>query len=204
MEQFCKGIVLVTALVLCANFTGCAESGDSANSVEITVSDSGGDLVGEERSTGEGRIGQEVSWVDPATGLTWQNPAADGTMSLAQATAHCDSLQLAGSRWRLPSVGELRSLIRGCPLTETGGVCNVAPDDCLGWGCPSQKCEGCSPKEGPANGCYWPAMFADECTWYWTSSLVADQKTSAWYVNFPLGSIHNIPTINLLSVRCVR
>ena len=59
------------------------------------------------------------TWHDPKSGLTWQNPPSDVRMDLKTATAYCSSLTLdGGSGWRLPTIGELRSLIRGCPAIE--------------------------------------------------------------------------------------
>jgi hypothetical protein len=63
-----------------------------------------------------------------ATKLEWMNPP--GTSDVAGALAYCDALVLGGhDDWRLPTIDELRSLIRGCANTVTGGPCG-ASDTC--------------------------------------------------------------------------
>jgi hypothetical protein len=49
--------------------------------------------------------------LDTKTGLTWTQAVADMEKSEQDAVSYCSSLQTAGGGWRLPSVGELQSLI---------------------------------------------------------------------------------------------
>lgn len=68
-------------------------------------------------------------WVDPATFLIWENPMGNpgvgGTgIAHGKALEYCENLVLAGADdWRLPSIDELRTLIRGVSTTMTGGKC---------------------------------------------------------------------------------
>ena len=61
------------------------------------------------------------TWTDPDSDLMWQVEPTGGTMKWESAKTHCVDLDLAGHPdWRLPDIGEFRSLIRGCPDTELG------------------------------------------------------------------------------------
>ena len=63
---------------------------------------------------------------DGDTGLVWQKEPTGDYMVWEDAQAHCDALSLDGfDDWRLPSISELRTLIRGCPETKSDGSCGV-------------------------------------------------------------------------------
>ncbi len=138
--------------------------------------------------------------------LVWQNPPADSTMDWDDAKDYCANLSLDGhSDWRLPTILEFRSLIRGCPGTVTGGACGVT-DSCLDSSCWSESdCWSCSGGDGPADGCYWPDEMEGSCGWYRSSSPVEDYDDSAWTVNFGNGHVSaSIVNNDGGSVRCVR
>lgn len=110
------------------------------------------------------------TWTDATTNLTWQVPSAVHVMNWQEALDYCSSLYLDGGGWRLPSIDELRSLIRGCPGTATGGACAVTSDCSEMWSCFSNVCNGCAD-----GGCNWdPALFyegeSDCVPPYWSSS----------------------------------
>jgi hypothetical protein len=131
----------------------------------------------------------------------WQKTSTGGAMSYASAGTHCSNLVLAGfDDWRLPTVSELRSLIRGCAAIQTGGSCGVT-DGCLGYGCWSSVCSSCVSGGGPDGGCYWPSPIEGTCSWYW-SSPVEDVDGYAWVVSFNDGFVDYFSTFYY--VRCVR
>jgi Nucleosome binding factor SPN, SPT16 subunit len=67
---------------------------------------------------------------DSATGLIWSDKPSE-MMMLDDAQNYCDNLvEGVIDDWRLPTIGELRTLIVNCPATEPGGVCGVT-DECL-------------------------------------------------------------------------
>jgi len=144
------------------------------------------------------------TWIDPTFSLTWQNPPAEEKMSWGEAKQYCSGLELDGGGWRLPTIGELRTLIRGCPDTATGGECGVT-DSCLSSSC-QDSCD-CSPGGGPADGCYWPGEIEGPCDWYWSSLSLSDNDELAWYVSFDDGGVNyvvvSIGTADL-HVRCLR
>ena len=146
------------------------------------------------------------TWSDPQSGLMWQAQPTGGAMNWAKAKAHCQSLSLAGRHdWRLPTIAELRSLIRGCPGTQKGGACGVT-DACLKYdGCRNDACGGCAADGGPGpGGAYWPPEIAGDVSWYWSSSAVAGADDSAWPDYFCYGAINDADVHVDGRVRCVR
>ena len=102
-------------------------------------------------------------WVDPKPfpgteiHLVWENPmtytALGAEPSHADSVTYCENLVLAGADdWRLPTIDELRTLVRGistiayggkCPTTElcsTQETCNEDKDNTQGFG---NSCLGC-------------------------------------------------------------
>lgn len=163
--------------------------------------------------------GGENTWTDPSSGLTWMNPTKSPRKEWDEAKQYCADLEFGGSTdWRLPSIYELRSLVRGCPFTQDGGTCNIDEGDCLAhscWGdscrCKQDSCGNnhCSEWDGPAaGGCYKPQEIQDECNGggYWSSAAVEESGYTAWIINFSTGWV--IPSYsNALGgnyVRCVR
>ena len=135
----------------------------------------------------------------------WENTFA-GPMDWPTASQYCDLLDLAGySDWRLPTIGELRSLIRGCAPTEVSGDCSVDEPDCVASACWSSPCNGCSLGEGPADGCYWPDETIGVCyVAYWSTTAVEDLDERMWYVGFGDGSVYHLDLVPPVGVRCVR
>jgi len=147
----------------------------------------------------------ESTWTDPISGLTWQVTPKGGSMHWEEAKSHCSSLDLTGGGWHLPTIGELRTLIRGCPATEMGGTCNVEEEDCMAQACMDDSCWGCSADDGPADGCYWPNEISGVCSmlkrWWSSSPSFAD---SAWVVRFDSGRVASHYMGWGGDVRCVR
>ena len=144
-------------------------------------------------------------YYDPTTDLLWENLPSLSKGTYADAQYYCENLQLAEYvDWRLPSISELRSLIRGCSDTVTGGPCNVADNGCLGGLCRDSTCDGCMINTGPADGCYWPSRISSSCTFSWSSSRYADAGGNAWVVYFSSGYMTWKPMTDIIAIRCVR
>ncbi len=147
-------------------------------------------------------------WLDPTTGYLWEDPPIGGSRNWDSAVAYCAALSLAGhgaGEWHLPTISELRKLIRGCPATEDGGYCHVT-DSCLtAWDCwENNSCE-CDPLGGPgADGCYCDPALEGTCSWYWSSSSRADYTVDAWTVSFSNADVHFSDKDSARSIRCVR
>jgi hypothetical protein len=153
----------------------------------------------------------EDTWSDVTTGLMWQNGPNVGASSVywLDALTYCQDLVWATySDWHTPSLTELRSLIRGCVGTQTGGACPATDSCASGKNCLTSACEGCTAFDGPGlQGLYWSANVSGWGNGYWTSTEDADWPYYAWYVDFDTAQIFlQIDEESVLGahVRCVR
>lgn len=112
-----------------------------------------------------------------------------------EASEYCHDLrEQEHNDWRLPTIDELRTLIKDCSATETGGSCGFT-DECI------------KNEEDPVNNCFEPQSCT--CEWRYSyqddssysklddwdalwSSIPDDCKNNedAWYVNFSDGGIY--------------
>ena len=157
---------------------------------------------------GAGAAGTALTWTDPTTNLMWQGKNATGSMTMAEAASYCAGSSLAGyTGWRLPTLPELRGLIRGCAATVIGGPCG-ATDACLAAPCfgsaGSSACDGCPINTGPTGGWYWPDGVTGSASTFCSSSLVADDTNLAWIVDFSRAQVDYYSLTNPYYARCVR
>lgn len=148
-------------------------------------------------------------WTDPTSGLFWIDPSADTNMPQQDAIDFCDQLVLDGKDdWRLPTLDELRSLIRGCPDTESGGRCQLGEgsgyDDLKSE--TNAPCNGCEKNEGPHadTGGYYDSELGGLSSYYWSSSEDVDRSGYAWNIFFVEGAITSKMADRLFQVRCCR
>lgn len=123
------------------------------------------------------------------------------------AKAFCEDSEIGSyTDWRLPTIEELRSLIKGCPGTQTGGAC-PALNSCTTSDCLTAACNGCGIDLGPgADGRYIDDAFAMPLdTHFWSSTRLNLSELPAFTVEFDSGRINvAVTTVTLKTVRCVR
>ena len=119
-------------------------------------------------------------------------------MDWVDAKAYCDNLKEDGySDWRMPTISELRTLVKECSATETGGSCSVN-DSCLSESkCRNNNCNGCPSSDGKYS------IFNDTGR-FWSSSERKEDKRFVWFINFFNGSVYSDTKTGSGFVRCVR
>jgi hypothetical protein len=148
------------------------------------------------------------AWYDSITGYLWQSPPAESPETWEDAHNYCDTLSACGygaGSWHLPTIDELRSLIRGCSSTVTGGTCSMT-DICVD--CTNPDCDEneCYLDGGPGpGGCFWDPSLLGDCfappLLWWTSSGV----DGLWdVVCFASGQIFQDVPEHGSQVRCVQ
>lgn len=147
-------------------------------------------------------------WTDPDTNLTWSSAGEE--LDWEDALEYCDILTEAGySDWRLPSIDELRTLIKNCPGSMTGGKCRVTDPDCLFLECEDSfdcDCDSVNHKG------YYSKIGNDLPSWSSsTAECVSDSEYStcirigyAWYVSYARGDIFFADKSSRIHIRCVR
>lgn len=153
-------------------------------------------------------------WLDDATGLMWQIETARN-LTWETSDEYCKNLEQQGfTDWRMPTISKLRTLIRGCPGTKTGGSCTIT-DTCLDRdSCWDDSCYGCEIYNGPAaDGCFRISSLLGPCQGeVWTSSELPGGERYLWIVRFNLARINTLAERETIessmpyrgSVRCVR
>lgn len=148
----------------------------------------------------------EPTWTDPVTGLVWQDPPSERAITgWNAAKAYCSQNEpgLPGDGWHLPTIGDLRSLVRGCPNMETAGSCGVTAT-CTREALCYAKCLPCPTDGGPDDGCYRDPALSGDCHCLWSSSFDPDYAGTATVLCFPSAGLSTFWTDFHARVRCVR
>ncbi len=144
----------------------------------------------------------ENTWEDPAAGLEWQDALSPAVMAWDEAEDYCTGLAWAErDDWFLPTIDELRTLVRGCTETQPGGYCAVSTD-CAELSCwAALDCLACS----SSDTCYWDSELADACeTAFWSATELSDDEYYAWVLSYRDAGLVNENKSSLRAVRCAR
>ncbi len=147
---------------------------------------------------------------DPVNGLLWQR-SPTVPMNYEDAARYCEKMQVgAMAGWRLPTIDELRTLVKGCTTTGQTGTCQIR-DDCLSRQCRGDECAGCGERGGPGEeGLYWEKATWDHeegmARWfYWSSSAPKEAAADeSWVLSFVSGGITAQDRDTGGHVRCVQ
>jgi len=146
------------------------------------------------------------TFVSYGKNLQWSLKTSE-KMNWNQAIDYCKNLNEDGfTDWRLPNIDELRTIIKNCSKTETGGECNVSEKNgrlSVGNWYPQGSCY-CESRRH--NGGYYSKLGDDDNVDLWSSSTISGYPNNAWYVGFYMGSVgdHYKSKSNDIYVRCVR
>ncbi len=138
--------------------------------------------------------------------LEWSD-RSQKNMDWNAAKQYCKNLTEGGyNDWRLPNIDELRTTIRNCSKTETGGQCKVSGKNgrlSRGDWNPEGSCY-CESRNN--NGGYYSKLGDDDNVWLWSSSTRSDNTDAAWGVYFRSGRVgsHYKSYEYDAYVRCVR
>lgn len=143
--------------------------------------------------------------MDPETGLTWSSKAPE-PKTWEDADAYCNELTEGGyTNWRLPKISELRTLVKDCAATESGGTCNISDigsSNTLSSSSLAQSCYNeCTGGDDFVSGQY--SRLGDDIA-FWSSSADSANSDYVWYLNFYYAQIYYTSKTSNLNVRCVR
>lgn len=123
---------------------------------------------------------------DSANNLMWQIQSPGNHAYYEDVEKYCKSMDLEGfNDWRVPTLKELRTVIRDCPKTEKGGSCMTT------------FCTGCVTDK---THCYRVKQLQGLCGRYW------GKKEGQMYgaVDFTTGAVIEVgPNATMLG-KCVR
>lgn len=138
--------------------------------------------------------GDSVPCKDSSTGLLWSTKISDYGM-----LKQCGNFSEGHfSNWETPSIDQLRTLIRNCPDTETGGTCEVS-DECIEESCYDENCKGCAEDN---SGKY---SLIGDYQQFLSKSTYDPGSSCFWAVSFISGAIETVCADGTpKNVRCTR
>lgn len=133
---------------------------------------------------------------DSSSTLIWST-LSSSQYKLADAENYCNTLNEGGypaGSWKLPNIGQLRTLIQNCPGTVSSNTeCKIG-EGCTAYGC-NNNCNACT---ASSSGTYSKLGDTDIL---WSSSLY--NSMNAWRIVFSTSLINYASTGYSYHVRCV-
>ncbi len=120
---------------------------------------------------------------DAATGYIWSSKS-NGNIKGINAAEYCENSTEGGLSWKLADIDEIRTLVKGCENTKTGGECQI-----------SRKSD-----DSFDEGIY--SIFGDTENWFWSSSLRVEDS-SMWSIDFHQARVTAEDPAAKAYVRCV-
>ena len=195
MKKITTVFYVFAVLTLFVLISGCGSSKKETETGEI--SDNDADTGKKELSECSPESGTPC--LDSSSGLVW-SAKSHGVMYRPDTGSYCYNLSEGGFYdWHAPSINQLRTLIKNCKNTETGGECKVS-NECDGRTCKNDACAGCPSK---SNGYY--SKFGDSDI-LWTNAYIPNEMSNAdsWNIDFSNGSVQIGYSYIDHKVRCVR
>lgn len=165
------------------------DDGDSDTTLETDDDDSDttAEYVDNDIELPECSASSDVPCYDSSSGLIWSE-ISSSEMTWYNAVDYCLNYSESGlSGWHIPTISELRTLIKNCNGTVMGGSCGVI-DSCLTIFC-DDDCYSCNSYE---DGRY--SKFGDTVI-LWSSSYAVVpgeiEDGAVWYVDFSSGGIYS-------------
>lgn len=185
-------LVIVVFLAICMISCEVSDIGDSGDADNYEIPD----IAGDSENTGysvDSICPDNNKFCHNHDGLFWSD-MSDDRMLKHDAEVYCENLG-----GRLPTISELRTLVKNCPATETGGLCKVT-NDCLSYtDCWTDICEGCPFDESNLGE---HSVFGNT-EWFWSSSEQTDFPGKRWYLASHTGHVGNKEE-GTGSVRCLQ
>jgi hypothetical protein len=135
-----------------------SNTGEDTNGTDTTVSEFCDMPVGCAKETIEGiRDNCDGTFTDTTSGLMWQGQGDDHPLAATGSnlmSRQCNTASTGCNNgrhyadWRVPTIDEVRTLVRGCAAIEEGGAC-PASDECTAFDtCLTSSCNGCGNDNG--------------------------------------------------------
>ena len=97
---------------------------DTQADADIEINDNQPDNEQPDTAPGYEVQGNEV--IDHVTGYIWQKSQSTEKLTYEQAVSYCDNLVINDiTHWSIPTISQLRTIIRDCPTVMIDGKCRV-------------------------------------------------------------------------------
>ena len=140
--------------------------------------------------------------IDSSSTLIWSKKS--DTMSWSEADSFCNKLSDGGFSWRMPEIGDLRTLIQNCKCTQSSGSCLIT-NDCTSNSTCYSGCSTSSPActcDPDSTGTYSKLGDAEPL---WSASQLEGNIYYMWIVNFRSATFDYVKEASSnYKVRCIK